>query len=270
MPSPPAFREFLDQPAQFAAAERIPGRMREHRLTAGVPNPGNRLFEPGPISRHMPRFAVYQETGKHPPYVRCVALCNQVAGEMGPTDQGPLGQCPRPLESTRDARLLQTPPDFLRTPVAESTKPAQPFQQSPMIRIDAQPQEVHGQPLPGDGDLDTGDQYQIGGFRRRPCFCNTLCRIVIRQGQDIHARAGGLSNEFSGAERAVRCGRVGMQIVVQRHRRIVPQRPRGCSNPDPRKPGCRARCGIHRQCMANLIRPTTEGRSIELSARPLW
>ena len=152
------FAEFAEEAAQLAGRHAIARRVRDHRQAAGRLYPAKRLIQCGPFAGNMARLARHQETLEDLTHACGMALRHQVASKMRAAENPAAGQRTGTLAGTLDTGPGKTPADLFRAPVAKTTQSLQAALQRQTLRIDVQPQDMHGLRRPADRYLDARHQ----------------------------------------------------------------------------------------------------------------
>ena len=210
-----ALLELADQASEFAGAEPVARRMRDHGDAAGVAQPAHRGVERRPAAGHVPGLAARQEMLERVLEVARMSLLHQEAREVRARKNRAVRVARAPFQGAEDALPCEPPVDLLRAPVAELAQPGEPLLQRRQRRVDVEADDVHGLVLPGDGHLHAGDQRHAerAGLRRR--LGQAVGHVVVGERQHRHAARVRALHEFGRAQGAVRVQAVGVQVVTR-------------------------------------------------------
>ena len=180
---------------------------------AGAPYPADRGLHVGPARGNMAGLSRSEVAAEDVTDVGGQAATRQTPGKVGAGDHAGSCQQSRRIQDSADARLIQPRIHFLCAIVPGLPQSFQPGLQRRMLRVDAQADDVEGPFLPGDGNLDAGNQVHAAWASRLTGLRQPGGRVMVGQCKHLDADLRRAPHQFRGWVGPIRGGRVGVQIV---------------------------------------------------------
>src|SRR3569623_1008301 len=189
--------------------------MSHHRLAAGSAYPRHGVAERRPLARHITRFAALEIAVEGLLHRARMSLLDQVAGDVGAADDRPLRQRAGAFVDAADAALFETAGYFFTAPYPECAQPLQTLRQRGGRADDPETDDVQQLMVPGHRQLHTRDYREPRADRRALRLDYARGRVVIGEGQHVHAPPAGMRYQRRRTQGAVGCRRMAMQVIKQ-------------------------------------------------------
>ena len=148
-------------------------------------------------------------------HVRCIALLDQHARKVRPPHERRIaGMAHRVSVGVAHAQRLQRIGHAQRALVAAAAHAGQPLLKRGVARIDAEPDDVDGGAMPGDGDLDAVDETHALRARLLARFVESAQIVVIGERPQFDAIGRGARGERGRRQDAVGVAGVTVQIGI--------------------------------------------------------
>ena len=220
-----------DQLPQLGTCHPVSCRVGNHRLATSRGNPANRIGQVCPFTFHETGLTLDQVMLEDAAHRIGMAGLHQGACKVRTADQPAVRISSSQLENTLDTRLGQAPPHLFGSPVAKTPHAGQAFLQSWMLWIDTQSHDVYRATIPGNRYLDARHKAQPQRLRLRGRLRQAFQRVVVSQRHHLDTRFMRTPHQLGRAERAVRSGRMSVQVMNRFHiRHFIPAAAPGPQN----------------------------------------
>ncbi len=216
--------EFGKQRVFLGGGELVARRVRDHGHAAGLRDPAHRVAQRGPAVRHVAGLAFGEEAAEYLGRIAAHACLDEEAREMRAGDEfGIAHVAQRAFVGIADADPRELLRHLPRALAAAAARVGQAPHQLRVVRVEAEPDDVHRGADEGHRDLHAGEV--VHALRGRCGHGAVLAAhfVVVGQGPQLDAVGARPLRQCLGRERAVGHHGVAMEVGVQsgRHGIIV-------------------------------------------------